>query len=394
MADPSSTSSFERRGRRALWSFVWAIVLCGLVDSGFRWTLPAAKLVVRYGSARALVADSTAPDIEIVGDSVGRYGLLSSALAADDSVYVRNDAMEGSRLPFNYFLLRREFEAGHVPRAIVIAHTPYTFDAAFVARLAGTFAEWSELPEIFMTTRHWSDALFGTLARVSYILMNRASFRALLSGDVSFFVTPETENVQTILSDAGALELVRGGVFTGETPPFPFEVGLRETYLQPFQVDAETDTYFRRLLALAKAYDVRVFWITMPVPRTVHAAQTSSDFEADMLAYLQAFEERGDLVILQGPFIAYEDSLFRDPVHLRLPAAAKFACQLRQYAPELRDLVAQENSSRAVARDALARAVLVDQRESRPLLDELCVPGRLQQKFDFSSAERPDYESH
>jgi hypothetical protein len=370
MSTRSSTSSsdhadFETHGRVALRAMLIAVALCVVTDVAFRFLLPPSVQNTYYRTARAEIAHSDAPDIQIVGDSAVHQGLIASAVAPNDSMYARNDGLSGTRVSFTYYLLRRQFEQNRIPRAIVIAHTP-SFSDPQIGKLTSAFLNWEELPEVYSATSHWMDALYGVIARTSYILTNRDYFRDfLMQGNYGFFIAGQGAGVYQRITDTELLDAYRSGT-TDDLAPDRFEERRR---IRPFYVDEEADLYFRRLLALAKEHDVKVYWLTMPVPEIVAELQQRFDIERSMLDYLQQFEESGDLAILQGPFIVYDDELFQDIIHATPAAAVKFSCYVRTLVPTLADL---PRAGPAPVDTAERNAVLSEQRISRQVLADTC----------------------
>lgn len=357
------------------------MALCVAADVVFRLLLPPAELKVRYETARAHAVESDAPDIQIVGDSITHRTLLAGVFAADDSIYVRNDGLAGSSLPFTYYLLRRQFETGRVPRALIVAHTPLYFRQPHVARLAGAFLEWRELPDLYFRTHEWSEALFGTLARLSYTLMNQAAFKALLmEGDYRFFVSPSPAYEPA--SDRAQLAAFFASIDEPQSSPFD---DLRVPRSPVFQVDPDIDRYLRRLLALAREYDVQVFWITMPIPEFTAEALRRTGFESDLEDYLRQL----DMTILQAGFAVYPDETFDDLAHPRPTTAVEFSCSMRKHAAR----IARESFSKAhVTRERRASgaiaAALAEQAAARAKLAGICGSTR------FFSREPEDLEGH
>ena len=210
-APHSSTSSSEARGRRALVACGWALVLVVALDLSCRALLPEGWLVKQEDIIRARVESQPAPDVQVVGDSVARSGLLASALV-DAGLVARNDAIPAGGTPKTYLLLARQFAEGRIPKALVIAHSPHTFGQIRYEVLIGSFAHWSEVPSLVVQSDSWTDALYGVLTRVSWILMHRDSLRDLMTkGDTSFFADakvphyfpPDTDRVASLRARRG-----------------------------------------------------------------------------------------------------------------------------------------------------------------------------------------------
>jgi hypothetical protein len=347
--------------------------ICALVDTACRVVLPKSELLLNNEGARAFLSAAEAPDIQILGDSVVLRGLLASALGTD-SVYVRNDAVWSSRPPTTYYLLKRQFADGRIPKAIILAHVPMSFDDPFTARLAGTFAQWRELPEVYALASDWTEALYGTLARLSYMLMHRAEFRQLLVyGNYEFFVTrASTGPVYRTVDDLEMLESYFGSPVPETARGDEVEEAHVRDSLRRFEVIDEVDTYFRKILALARQHDVKVYWMTMPVSDKIAEVRQPTAFDRNLLAYLEPFERRGELTVLQGEPRAYDDYMFdEDLVHPNPYGTLNFSCDMRRHAETLRAAVVPALHEHAAPSEARA-AALARQEHARVLLDELC----------------------
>jgi hypothetical protein len=274
------------------------------------------------------MASEPAPDIQILGDSVARSGFLASALT-DERTIARSDAMPGSGPVFSYFLLRDAVRAGHVPKALVIAHSPHVLGQLRYPLVVGGFAHWSEIPELAMDFGWWSETVYGVLTRMSYILMHRDSFRDIITNkDFTFF--KEKDSSVALFSDRKELITFRKELPEGQFSKNKLTTAVPNFYDKPFLVTPENDRYFRRILTLAKEHNIKVYWLTMPAPAGVKASRSKVNFEPDMLGYLQQFEQRGELTILRSEMVVYDDLMFRDWLHLNLAGAVKFGCELRQ----------------------------------------------------------------
>jgi hypothetical protein len=363
-SNPTAKPLSKHVGRRVLKAMLVAAAFCIVVDVAFGYLLPPSAERVYYRTARAFVEETAAPDIQIVGDSAAGRGLIAQALAASDDVSVRNDALSGTRLAFTYYLLRRQFERGRIPSAIVLAHT-LSFDDSQADRLAATFLDSAELPEALAATTHWADSLYAVLSRYSYVLMNRQHFRALIvSGNYGFFVASSDENQYEPHSDEALFDAYLSGAERALAPE-RFEEIRR---IRPFHVDDEADGYLRKLLALAKRHDVKVFWLTMPVPAVVAEAYGRFDTERELLAYLRQFEQRGELTTLEARFSVYDNDLFADTVHATPAGAVRFSCDARRFAPILREAV----RSTPHAKSTVDRADWAKQRGMKEKLADAC----------------------
>ena len=334
MAFPSSTSNSERRGRRVFAAMLIALGVCALLDLSCRWLLPASDVVVRNHSAREFLRAEPVPDIQIFGESVMMQSLMADALGYDANVTVRNDSIPSSGPSDTYFLIREEFAGGRLPRAIVYSHMPRSFADPATALLAGTFAEWSELPAVYAAASRPTDALYGTLARLSYLLMHRNQFQDLIrKGDTRFFTIPDVEYRYAPREADRAVNRYLSDPSAYETSIETYDGYLANKDRFPFTVSDEADQYFRRTLKLAKEHNIPVFWLSPPVAESMSKVQAESGYYDDVAEYLAPFEQAGELTVLQLRPEVYANHLFTDRVHPKAEAAIQFSCSMRRYAP-------------------------------------------------------------
>jgi hypothetical protein len=271
------------------------------------------------------------PTVEIVGDSVAAGGILTTLLSKD-STNIVNYAVTGSGPAFTYLLLKRELAAGHAPAYVLIAHSPHTFSGVRFPVLVGSFAQWSELPELFWNSDDGSAFLYGLLARLSYILTYRDQFKLLLTqGNYQFFIdrpvprAPETQR----LAEYRALE--KTNAFKAN--PLPDEIW--DIYKEPFHVSRLNDRLFRKMLKLAKANGIKVFWVSLPVTKRVFDYREQVGYRGDLFRYLDQFSSAGELKFLQRDILVYEDDLFDDFSHLNMRGAIRFSSYLSGTLPAM-----------------------------------------------------------
>ena len=345
MAFLSSTFNSERRGRRALTAMLIAVGACAAIDMTCRWLLPMSDTVTRNRTAREYFRAEPVPDIQIFGDSVIDRALVADALSDGTPLTARNDALASSRPPTTYYLLREQLAEGKLPKAIVFAHIPRSFDDAFTARLAGSFAEWHELPSVYAMASRPTEAVYGTLARFSYLLMLRKQFKDLfLNGDHRFFSIPEDRFRYTP-------DYAREMVDSYMTDPVAYEAsqetfdGTLSNRDSTFSVSAENDEYFRKTLELAKSYEVPVFWLTPLAAETTNEVDEENGYYDELAKYLEPFEQSGDLIVLELRPEVYADELFSDYIHPKALATIQFSCSMRRYASVIAEVLGEQPKS-------------------------------------------------
>jgi hypothetical protein len=316
--------TFNFRDYPSVRAIGWFILTTLAVELICKWCLPRSNMEVQFGEMRLRVASKSAPTIQIMGDSVAAGGILTTLVSSNRDL-IRNDALPGSGPAFSYFLLREEIAAGHVPKHLVLAHSPHTFSGTRYQVLVGRFAYWSELPELFLYCDDRSAFLYGVLTRFSYILSYRDQFQALLKkGDTRFFKSkpelPKSEE-ERLAEHQALLE-------ESAIDRRPLKEGVWSMYREQFRVSKTNDYFFGRLMELAKANGINVYWVTMPVTERVYHSRRELNYEADLFSYLDQYVVREYLNYLQREFLVYEDEFFDDLSHLSIEGSIRFTSHL------------------------------------------------------------------
>ena len=162
-------------------------------------------------------------------------------------------------------------------------------------------------------------------------------------------------------------------------PTEPSAAGRREEiarsgYLpSDWACDRINAVYVRKLLKLAEAHDLPVFWLLPPLHPDVHERRTRGGMHGRFLRFVRAVQARHpNLTVIDGRDADYDPSAFVDLTHLNALGATAFTSEV---ADVLRDRLAPGGSSigprwvtlphyRATAPEAL----LEDVRQSAALL--------------------------
>jgi len=331
VARPSSTSNFDdRRLTRAVQYTV--LILLG-VELALAW-VPENVMIRTMRWMRALLDRQPAAAVQIQGDSVAQGALFIDEIAdaLPESTRVWNAALQGSGPEFTYFLLRRQLAHGRAPRAIVIAHSPHTFVTQRMGVLAGAFLAWDEFPAAFLHGHHFFDTLYGVLCKLSFTLRHREELSDALRGrrgELQTWAAPiPTQGWLRWHMGLDEEKWAREG--KGPLPP------LHPVYREKFVLDAGERDLFGRTIALARAHNIRVFWLTLPEHEAVAAARDSIGFAPAYYRFVDSLAARGEVTVLQRDFEVLPASDFSDYTHLRLPAALKLSREVgRKLAAEL-----------------------------------------------------------
>ena len=332
MAQPSSTSSSDP-GRLA--RAVWLTLTCVLVVELALTFVPENVMIRTMRQVRALLASTPAPAIQIHGDSVAQGALLASEIETElpAGVHVTNASLQGSGPEFTYFLYKHQIESGHVPGAIVIAHSPHTFTTERMGELVGAFLGWRDVPEALFQGHHFFDALYGVLCKLSFTLRHRGEIATMIKehrvegGEQWNDPIPTEAWVRKAGADAEAK-----WAHQAKAPLGP----LHPVYLRPFVLDPAEREFLARTLALAREHHVHVYWLTLPEHVAVAAARESLGFAPAYAAFVDSLAARGEVSVLRRDFEVLPADAFSDYTHLRLPAALALSREVgREIAPSL-----------------------------------------------------------
>lgn len=320
MAQPLSTSSSDpgRLARAILTTIVLVVVFEGALA-----LFPENVMIRTMRWVRGLLAREPAAAVQIHGDSVAQGALLATEIqkSLPPGTRVFNASLQGAGPEFTYFLFKRQVESGRVPGAIVIAHSPHTFVTHRMGALVGAFLGWSEIPEAFLHGRHFFDTLYGVLCKLSFTLRHREELGDLAKGRRQG-IASWNDPLPTEAWVRGAGE--RAEAKWGREGKGPAGV-LHPVYLKRFEVDPGEHALLARTLALAKAKNVRVYWVTLPEHEAVAAARDTLGFAAAYYAFVDSIAARGEMMVLNREFEVLPASEFGDYTHLRLRAALKLS---------------------------------------------------------------------
>jgi hypothetical protein len=311
----SSTSS--SRFRRHLGHFAVALAVVVVVETVLGRVAPQSPMVAEFSAQRARFVTAPAPDIEILGDSVAYAGIepnvLADALVHEHSV--ENRALPGSGPAFQYFLLRDQIAAGHVPRAIIWAHAPHTYAGTRFGVLIGRFCRWHELGVLAANGCAGDDMLYGVLNQLSYSLAYRDQIQDAMKGDLTYF------------REAGRMKRRR--------PPGQGLMPVARGTFEPrgrgdaFEMSDFNRKFTGKTFALAAEHGIRVYFATVPESATSFARREPTGFYdgyRSTCSELAADAGR----ILSRETLVYEDSLFADPTHLTREGAERYTRDLAE----------------------------------------------------------------
>ncbi len=320
----SSIFNFKNRQIAAIWLFVLLVLIAETLAS----FLPQNKLVQSLQASKVL---PEAPDIQIMGDSVARDGLVAARLQEFvPGRSVNNFAIAGTGPELPYFILKRQIAAGKAPRAIIYAPSPHTFASKRVALLVGGFCDWDEVGEVASARKEPFEVLYGVLCKISYTLRHREQIADILKGNAPLFARTSTpkESKEDLATVAAKRK-------------YPREK-LHPMYRARFEVHRFNLHYYEKFLTLAQANKIPVYWVNMPILSAVGDSRKEVDFETHFAQFLEDTQKRFGVRVLQEEFLVYEDAVFRDYTHLDSVGAERFTQVIGE---KLRPMLAGQSNS-------------------------------------------------
>ncbi len=312
---------FGRRSRRLPSGLLGMLALVVAIESavaGRRLDLVNPAAEDWRSAARAAEYRSRDRDVLCFGDSLVKYGVLPRVIEAKAGLRSYNLATAGGTMPSAYFLLRRAFDSGARPKAIVADFAALMLADPDPPALAN-YAELATLGDCLDLAWNARDAgFFGSLAVAKLLPSSRWRFElrgSLLAalGGRSASPRPTTENLQKLWADQ------LGAQPMPTMPPRPPTAGVLVDGCSPldWSIEPRNRRYLDRFLALAEAREVPVFWLIPPLGPEVHARRAirGSDDAYARFARDRAARHRS-VVVVDARHSGYDDSVHIDHMHL------------------------------------------------------------------------------
>lgn|GEM_PF-3180928 len=328
MDKASSTSRFKRVV--PLQPIFAAALLAVAIDAALH-LLPEGFMTRTLHLRAQEIVQRQAPRIQIMGDSVSaalRPPVIASQIGCPPEE-IANYSLPGTSPLFAYFTLRREIEAGRIPKAIVFAPHPGHFSTPMFERLLGRFATTREAWDYARAGAKLDDMLFGGVCRLSYTMRYREElYGVVLQGDREFFHTLKTPAVSLAITEAGLPKPEEPAEGSGPT----FREGeLPGPLLAGFSVDPLCGKFVERFLDLAEAHQIQVLWVSMPGIGVLHQRWERNGDLPRFQAYLEGLAQRHrNLTLLHPSVDPWPDRYFSDPRHFNHAGAWRLSEQLGQ----------------------------------------------------------------
>lgn len=320
--------TWGRRGPRGMLGAVLAVIaieaafarhdldLSRPENQGWRWGRSAA----RRSAPKA--------DILCFGTSMVQTGVLPRVIAKRTGRPAFGMAVYASEMPYSYYLFKQVLASGGEPSALIIDF-PVNFLGSSLDTEASAWPDALNLRDTFDMAWARGDARFFAavaseklLASMAYRLQVRKAVLAALQGESASLARES-------LSYARNHNQNHGAFLAGKKPGYSGEIseGYRNAFLSAhWRPDPVKVRYFRRLIELAAANGVRVYWVISPFVPSLQTARDAKRLDAPYDKFAWAMTSKfPNLTVLDARHSGYAHSVFMDAIHLDIDGAAAFS---------------------------------------------------------------------
>jgi len=266
-------------------------------------------------SQAARGASRSAPGCTLLcfGDSQVKYGVSPTALEASMGGRSHNLAVQASKAPAAYFLLRRALEAGARPDAIVVDYDGHHLGLGpeAVSRQWPELATWRDQVELARVAGSASLLADYAVSRLLPSAKSRFEARENLYAALAGRLHPRRDAIPPLWRN---WRQNRGAQPMPPSPPTPLDVQLADLPWEPAYVNK---VFLDKFMKLASARGIAVYWLVPPVRPEVQRARDRVSSEPAFTEFLRrAVDRYPNLTALDARHSGYPASAFHDITHL------------------------------------------------------------------------------
>lgn len=269
-------------------------------------------------------------DVLCFGDSLVKVGIVPRVLEKRLGRSAFNLALFAGHSSSSFILLRHVIESGARPQAIVIDFHSNLLAAA--TKTNGPY--WTKISDL----RDACELCWQTLDPCLVLKIAGAWLLPSCNGRVQI-----REVVLSALRGETPLPLRsrqalarnwsvnRGAFVLSKVSPRADESLLGQNLPNQWRARPVNVRYLEKLLDLAAAHQVPVFWVLPPARPEWQASREKRGFDAAFVRFIQSIERRYDnFVVVDGRHSGYEASLFIDGTHLNSGGAQSLSSGLAE----------------------------------------------------------------
>jgi hypothetical protein len=274
-------------------------------------------------SGRAVAEEAVGADVLCFGDSLMKFGVSPAVVERAAGLRSYNLAVCSGGLPASYFLLRRAFEAGARPRAVLIDVEPHLLTRPPLEAPADWWAELLGPRDAVEIARAARDPDAMARFAVSAALPSKRYRWPLRRRIVGALGGREAEGQEV------RWEGDRGAMLVAHEPrPAPAVDGESDVFFPKWwQGDPLNLRYLRAFLDLAAAHGTPVYWVIPPFRREIQEGREQGGQDAEFTRFVAKVAARyPGLVVIDGRGDAHEAGDFFDgTAHLDAAGAREFS---------------------------------------------------------------------
>jgi hypothetical protein len=270
-------------------------------------------------AAEAIPGEAKGCEVACLGDSLVKIGVIPEVIRAGSGCSTYNFAMAQAPAPATYFMLRRLIEAGGRPSAVILDFKPSVLAGRpqFSLRHWQTVLDFRESLELAKESRSVGMLVEIGLGRLLPSFRDRIEIRESVASAISGKSAPTFATNRLAQRNWG---MNRGAHLNSSRSPFPGDVGpeLHKKLLSDaWKCHRVNAIFVDRLMALAEAHKIPVYWLIPPLPPQLQARRKQSGVDEAYVAYARSMlAKHPSLTILDGRHSGYDDSTFADHTHL------------------------------------------------------------------------------
>jgi hypothetical protein len=306
----------------------WPAGLFGMLAMVLMVETTLARHSLRYADTASLswrLATEAIPreamrcEVAVLGDSLVKIGVIPEVIHAGSGRSTYNFAMAQAPSPATYFMLRRLIESGGRPSAIVLDFKPSVLAGGprFSLRHWQTVLSLRESIELAKESRSVGMLVEIGLGRLLPSWRDRIEIRESVLSALIGQTAPTYSTNRLALRN---WSINRGAHLNSSRSPFPGDVGSdvhKKLLSDAWKCHRINAIYVDRLLSLAEAHGIPVFWLIPPLPPQLQARREQSGVDAAYVAFARSMQAKHPgLTILDGRHAGYDDSTFADHTHL------------------------------------------------------------------------------
>ena len=277
-----------------------------------------ASLSWRLGF-EAISREARSCEVACLGDSLVKIGVIPEVIRSGSGRSTYNFAMAQAPAPATYFALRRLIESGGHPSAIVLDFKPSVLAGSprYSLRHWQTVLSLRESLELARDARSASLLVEILLGRLLPSYRDRLEIREAVRSAILGEEAPTFATNRLALRNWG---INRGAHLNSSRVPFPGDVSPeihKKLLSDAWKCHRVNASYVDRILSLAEARQIPVYWLIPPLSPQLQARREQSGVDSAFVALVASMQAKHPgVTVVDGRHSGYDNSTFADHNHL------------------------------------------------------------------------------